>query len=117
FNEGQPPQNITDDNPLSYFVSKVDSGGWVGFDLGRKYNISGVGFFSPNDGNTVEMGDEYQFCYWNDGWQSDWDKKRANNEQLTFKDVPRDALFILHDLIKGKDERIFIYENGKQVWY
>jgi len=38
-------------------------------------------------------------------------------EGLLFKGVPNDALFILRDLTKGKQERIFVYEKGNQVWY
>lgn len=36
---------------------------------------------------------------------------------IFFKDVPKGALYLLRDLTKGKDERIFTYENGVQVWW
>ena len=31
--------------------------------------------------------------------------------------MPRGALYWLRDLSKGKEERIFSYEDGKQVWW
>lgn len=37
--------------------------------------------------------------------------------KITFKDVPQGGLYLLRDLTRGKDERIFTYENGEQVWW
>ena len=34
-----------------------------------------------------------------------------------FDNVPENALLILRDHTRGKDERIFIYEDDKQIWY
>ena len=31
--------------------------------------------------------------------------------------VPDNALLLLHNTTKGKEERIFTYENKKQVWW
>jgi hypothetical protein len=31
--------------------------------------------------------------------------------------VPENALLVLRDLSKGKQERIFTYGNGKQKWW
>lgn len=115
FEKDQAPQNITDKDPLSYFVAKSDSGGWVGFDLGKNQDITGVEFYPPNDGNTIERGGVYQLCYWDNGWQSKWKQQRANKEKLSFSNLPKNALFILHDLTKGRDERIFTFENRKQT--
>lgn len=114
---GSPPSNIRDDNVLSYFVAQVGSGGWVGVDLGRPRKVTGVRFYPPNDGNSVEPGDTYKLFYWDDGWKSRWKKRKAKGEVLTFKHAPANALFILRDLTKGKDERIFTYNHGLQHWY
>jgi hypothetical protein len=31
--------------------------------------------------------------------------------------VPKGAILLLKDLTKGREERIFMVENGKQVWW
>jgi hypothetical protein len=31
--------------------------------------------------------------------------------------VPKNSVLWLRDLTKGREERIFTYENGKQVWW
>ena len=38
-------------------------------------------------------------------------------EELVYDNVPAGALLILHNHTKGKEERIFTYENGRQVWW
>jgi len=34
-----------------------------------------------------------------------------------YRGVPKGALLWLRNLDEGEQERIFTYENGKQVWY
>jgi hypothetical protein len=36
---------------------------------------------------------------------------------LYYDDAPTNALFRLRNHSKGKEERIFTYEDGKQVWW
>lgn len=36
---------------------------------------------------------------------------------LTFNNVPDNALLILRDHTRGKEERIFLYEDNEQIWY
>jgi len=31
--------------------------------------------------------------------------------------VSANGLYILHNLTRGKEERIFTYEHGKQIWW
>ena len=68
------------------------------------------------DGNSVEIGDEYELFYWNGKWVS-MGKQRAKNVSVKYKGVPQNALYLLRDLTKGTEERIFTIENGKQVWW
>ena len=44
-------------------------------------------------------------------------KQKAQNIRLVYKDVPTSGLYYLKNLTKGKDERIFTYKNGKQIWW
>jgi hypothetical protein len=38
-------------------------------------------------------------------------------DSLKYRDVPAGALLWLHNHSGGREERIFTYENGKQVWW
>ena len=42
---------------------------------------------------------------------------KAKSNQLVIEDMPSDGLYLLKDLTKGIEERIFTYENGEQVWW
>ena len=112
------PANIIDNNVLTYYVSESQKNGYVGLDLGedRVARITRVLFYPPNDGNSVETGDTYELCFWDAGWRT-VERKVATTEKLTFHDCPANALFRLRNLTKGYKERIFTYENGKQIWW
>jgi hypothetical protein len=116
YQTGKGPQNIRDGKALTYFVASTDSGGWVGVNLGQKRRVGGVRFYPPNDGNSIHQENIYELFYWDDKWIS-LGKKQAQGEQLFFKNAPENALFLLRDLTKGKEVRIFIYRNGRQIWY
>lgn len=88
---------------------------WVGLDLGKSEKISAVGFCPRTDENNVFTGLKYELLYWNSGWKSLGVKKATINE-LDYKNVPTNALFILKCLNGGNEERIFTYENGRQIW-
>ncbi|MDR0572687.1 MAG: hypothetical protein LBG96_01425 [Tannerella sp.] len=44
-------------------------------------------------------------------------QQTASGAVLYYENVPTNALFLLRNLTKGEEERIFTYENGKQVWW
>lgn len=72
--------------------------------------------YPDDDSNKIEIGDNYELFYWNNAWQS-LGTKIATHTNLTYQSVPKNALFVLRDLTKGKQERIFTYENNKQIWW
>jgi len=59
---------------------------------------------------------EYELFYWSDGWQSAG-KNTAGTEPLVFDNVPSGCLYWLVTAGSDKEERIFSYDNGKQVWW
>jgi len=69
-----------------------------------------------NDMNAIQPGDEYELLYWNGGWKS-LGRKIADSTTLQYDNVPYNALFWLKNHSSGREERIFTYENGKQVWW
>jgi hypothetical protein len=61
-------------------------------------------------------GVEYELFYWSDGWQS-LGKSTAGAEALEFSNVPTGALYWLVATGSDREERVFTYEDGRQVWW
>ncbi len=61
-------------------------------------------------------GSEYELFYWQAGWQS-LGKTPARDSLATFPGVPAGALYRLLGADLDDEERIFTYENGRQVWW
>jgi len=59
---------------------------------------------------------EYELFYWGNEWIS-VGKQTATQEPLIFVDIPADRLYWLVETGARKEERIFTYENGKQLWW
>ena len=76
-------------------------------------------FVSTHDLELADMlENEYELYYWNSkGFWDDLGKKKATDNVLLFHKIPTNGLYVLKDLTKGKEERIFTYEEGKQVWW
>ena len=101
---------------MSYFdISGLDDF-WVGLDYGKPTLLNKVFFCPRTDDNDVSPGDEYELFYWDDQWSS-LGKQSAQEHQLIYNNVPKNALLLLRDLTKGREERPFTYENGKQIWW
>jgi hypothetical protein len=86
-------------------------------DFGAPQHITRIIYMPRSDGNIITYGDKYELKYWgNDGWIS-LGRKTAAGVTLTFDHCPAGALFLLHDCTRGVEDRIFTYENGRQVWW
>jgi len=106
-----------DGDALTIFDAPWAEENWVGMDFGEPVPIEKIVYYPRSDGNLIEMGDEYELVYWQDtGWKS-LGKQVAKGVSLQFDNCPDNALFLLHNHTKGKEERIFTYENNKQVWW
>jgi len=78
--------------------------------------ISKIRYASRNDKNHIVEGNLYEFFYWDNGWKS-LGKKTATDRVLVYDKVPSNCLFLLRNYTEGKEERIFTYENEKQVFW
>jgi hypothetical protein len=105
-----------DSDILTFFDAPIADGAWVGLDLGKGMQLSKVQYMPRNDGNTIEKGDKYELVYWKDDWKR-VEIQTATTDSLIFHRVPSNALYLLHDLTKGSEERIFTYYNSKQIWW
>jgi len=100
----------------NYFSYPKEKGVWYGLDLKVPQTISQVGFAPRNDTNNIEPNNLYELFYWDKGWES-LGKQRAKDNFLNYENVPKNSLFWLRNLTKGKEERIFTYDKGKQIWW
>jgi hypothetical protein len=107
---------VFDSNVLTYFDSKIADYSWVGLDLSTQRKINKIRFIARNDMNCVQPGDIYELFYWQDGWKS-LGQEKAKSIYLIYKNVPKNAVLWLRNLTEGVEERIFTYENGRQVWW
>lgn len=115
-------KNCFDGNILT-FVSKENGcilnnkskAYWIGLDLGRPVKILKIGYCPHNDRNNVFPGLRYELLYWNNQWCS-LGVQKAKEHRLFYKQVPKNSLLRLHCLDEGREERPFLYLNGKQDW-
>jgi hypothetical protein len=89
---------------------------WIGLKFKDKMNITSLGFSPRSDDNDVNPGESYKLFYWNNGGWMVAGQKTATANSISFT-VPENALYVLKDMDKGKEQRIFLYQNGRQVWY
>lgn len=91
---------------------------WIGLDLGSELPLSRICFLPRSDDNFIREGELYELCFWDGRWVSLGTRTGSRQTQeLIYDNVPSNALLLLHNLTKGKEERIFTYENGMQVWW
>ena len=107
-----------DSNVLTFYDAADPDGAWVGMDFKKKVKLSKIRYLSRNDDNVIVVGQTYELMYWGkNSWISLGRQVATDNHALFWDDTPSNALFLLRNLSKGKEERIFTYENGKQVWW
>ncbi len=118
---------VETDPPVRHYIDKlvaygsdgkvIESEGKRGLDFGRRVEIARIDYYPRSDGNFVEPGDDYELAWW-DGteWRS-LGKRHSEGYELRYDNIPEGALLLLHDLTKGKEERPFTLQNGRQVWW
>ena len=119
--DGEPwarKEYVFDGNILTGFSANSPNGNWVGLKLKKPSKVSKIKYIGRNDGNGIEVGDVYELYYWNrNGYWNLLGSQKATDNVLHFYNIPSNGLYLLIDVTKGREERIFTYENGKQVWW
>ena len=110
-------ENVFDGNILTGFGALSPDGNWVGLELPIATKVSRIRYIPRNDGNCIESGDEYVLYHWGNGDWQELESQVAKGNDLIFNNVPSGGLYVLSDITKGSEERIFTYSNGKQVWW
>lgn len=110
------PERCFDGNVLTT-IDKPHSGYSVGLDLKLKKKVNKVVWYPKNDDNFVLPSHTYELSYFTaNGWKS-LGVRQATDYFVTFDKVPNGVLLLLEDRAGGKEQRIFTYENGKQIWW
>ncbi|NMB50663.1 MAG: discoidin domain-containing protein [Bacteroidales bacterium] len=108
-----------DGDPLTSFRKYGELGKvWVGLEFDSPKRIKKIVYLPGNDDNCIRDGELYELFYWNNKWVS-LGKQTGSSEtyKLRYENVPTNTLYLLRNLTKGKEERIFTYEKGKQIWW
>lgn len=109
--------NAFDGDPYTSFYSSNASGDWVGLNLGKPFKISSIIYVPRNRDNYIRIGDKYELFYLQKNRWISLGKQIAVSDSILFHNVPSNTLFYLRDHTRGKDERIFTYKNGSQLWW
>jgi hypothetical protein len=113
------PKLCFDDNPQTFFEDArsniIDK--YVGLKLENPTSVTKISYIARNDMNSIQPSDEYELFYWDNENFISLGKKVALDKIIEFVNVPKGSLLWLRDLSSGKEERIFTWENGKQIWW
>lgn len=108
--------NVFDGDVTTSFDYAEPSGGWSGLDLGTPKPIGKIVYTPRSYDNYIRRGDEYELFYCvKAGWVS-LGTQLSSADSLIYRKVPDNVLFLLKNYSRGKQERIFGYEDGKQEW-
>ena len=107
-----------DGNLETWFDKPKNTVGWIGIDLGQGKSayLTRIRFCPRSDTNFILVGNNYELFYWDREWKSAG-RQTATDSILLYTEVPSGTLYLLHNHTRGKEERIFTYENGQQVWW
>lgn len=108
--------NVFDGNPDTSFDYKFPDTGWAGLDLGKSYRVSKAIYTPRNDVSFIYKDNIYELFYWDKGCWNSLGRQTAVADSLVYT-VPQNALLYLKNHTTGNDERIFEYENGKQIFW
>ena len=86
------------------------------FELECPAVIKEMKFIPRTANNMIVAGNLYSLCYFQDGIWKEFERKKAKDGSLSFKNVPAGGVYILKNLDYGKEELPFLYEGGKQIW-
>lgn len=87
-----------------------------GIDFGCPMELTSIHFAPKHDRTFVCPGNTYELFYYDGGWRS-LGRQTAGGYVLTYADVPVHSLLLLRNISARSDERIFTYEQGRQVWW
>ena len=112
----QPVDYLWDGDVLSYYWTEERDVPLV-VDLGRPVPLRAAVLTPRNDDNFVRRGETYELFYQDgvNGWVS-LGRQVAAADWLDYDNVPGNALLWLRNLTKGREEQVFRWVDGRQVF-
>ena len=107
---------LYDDKIATNYIEKQKTS-WIAVDMEANTStpLSKVGVLARNSLNNIEKGNCYELLLFDMGWHS---LGRINARNLTITcQVPKNGIFLLKNLTTGRQERIFMNENGEQNFW
>lgn len=87
----------------------------IALDLSTDFFIDEIRILPRNANNGIVKGNTYELFYYDKKWMS-LGKQIAKSNFLQYVEAPTNAVFWLKNHSGGKEEQIFLYKNGKQVF-
>lgn len=112
----QWPEHLHDGDVLSVYRTQERDVPVV-VDFGRPVSLRAVVLTPRNDDNFVRRGETYELFYQDgvNGWTS-LGRQVAATGYLEYDNVPDNALLWLRNLTKGREEQVFRWVDGQQVF-
>jgi len=107
------------DQDIETRIKAYKPGYWIGMDLGEYHTqvVDRISFTPVSDGNEIQKGHLYELYGFDTRWKLLGRNLAMQNGPLIFRHIPRGMILLLKDKTKGREERIFDYRDGKQIWY
>lgn len=118
YNPHATKYNVFDGDPLTFFHTR-DSMSWAGLALSKPAHINKIRYIIRNDDNGIRKDNLYELFYIDESgkWASAGKQTADRDDLLIYEQIPQGTLYWLRNYTRGKEERIFTYEEGKQVWW
>lgn len=118
YNNNTAHSNAFDNDWLTYHQStNLVSDVWIAMDFGEPVTVDRARCVPRSDDNAIHYGDTYELTYFADGEWVSRGEQIARKRFLLYDSVPRNSLLLLKNTSRGREERIFTYENGEQRWW
>ena len=108
---------VFDGDPLTFYDALTPSDSWVGMDFGRPVKMAKISYTPRGDGNDITPGDTHELLYWDNHRWNSTGKRQAMDIKLIYENLPSGTIYWIRNLSRGRDERIFSYENGNLQWW
>ena len=116
FASGNKPEDVEkafDGKILTYTNAQE----WIGMDFGKPTLVSAIRFITRTDDNGINPGQTYELSYWTQHGEQVVEQKVATADSICFHAVPRGALLWLKNLETGLEERPFIVDENRILYY
>lgn len=89
---------------------------WLAIDFGVPVKVQRIRYLPLTDDNHISSGELYELLFFNNGRFKSLGKKIADSSYIRFDSVPSNSLYWIRDHTKGREERIFTFENRQVVF-